>query len=174
MAVNEVAQVSVGGEEMAIHTARPDGDGKSPAVIVIQEIFGVNGDIKSIADRFASEGYFAAAPELFHRSGAGVDIPFSEMERAFGERGKLSNDDIRADVQATLDYLKGNPNVDADNIGIVGVLLRRHGVVPRERRWRGISAGGRVLRRRESCRGRTLRRARPACSTRRQTRCRLP
>ncbi len=120
MAVTDVAEVSVGGEQMAIHTARPDGDGKSPAVIVIQEIFGVNGDIKSIADRFAAEGYFAAAPELFHRSGAGVDIPFSEMEKAFGERGKLSNDDIRADVQATLDYLKSNPNVDADNIGIVG------------------------------------------------------
>ncbi len=120
MAVNEVAEVNVDGEQMAIHTARPEGDGKRAAVIVIQEIFGVNEDIRSIADRFAAEGYFAAAPEMFHRSGGGVDIPFSEMERAFAERGKLTNDDIRADVQATLDYLKGNPNVDADNIGIVG------------------------------------------------------
>jgi carboxymethylenebutenolidase len=105
---------------MPIYTARPDGDGKSPAVIVIQEIFGVNNDVRSIADRLANEGYFAAAPELFHRSGRGVDIPFSEMQQAFGERGKLSNDDITADVQATLDYLQSNPDVDADNIGIVG------------------------------------------------------
>ena len=120
MAVMDVAEVSVGDSPMPIYTARPDGDGKSPAVIVIQEIFGVNNDVRSIADRLANEGYFAAAPELFHRSGRGVDIPFSEMQQAFGERGKLSNDDITADVQATLDYLQSNPDVDADNIGIVG------------------------------------------------------
>ena len=120
MAVMDVAEVSVGDSPMQIYTARPDGDGKSPAVIVIQEIFGVNNDVRSIADRLANEGYFAAAPELFHRSGRGVDIPFSEMQQAFGERGKLSNDDITADVQATLDYLQSNPDVDADNIGIVG------------------------------------------------------
>ena len=120
MAVKDVAEVSVGGGSMAIHTARPQESGKSPAVIVIQEIFGVNANIRGIAERFANEGYFAAAPELFHRSGAGVDIPYAEMERAFGERGKLSNDDIEADLRATLDYLRGNPNVDADNVGIVG------------------------------------------------------
>ena len=120
MAVTDVAEVSVGGSPMAIHTARPDGGGKRAAVIVIQEIFGVNNDVRSIAERFAGEGYFAAAPEMFHRSGKGLDIPFSEMERAFGERSKLSEADIRADVQATIDYLRSNPGVDGDRIGIVG------------------------------------------------------
>lgn len=120
MAVMDVAEVSVGGSPMAIHTARPDGGGKRAAVIVIQEIFGVNNDVRSIAERFAGEGYFAAAPEMFHRSGKGLDIPFSDMERASGERGKLSQDDIRADVQATIDYLRSNPDVDGDRIGIVG------------------------------------------------------
>ncbi len=121
MAVSkDIAEVSVGGSAMAIHTARPDDGGKHAAVIVIQEIFGVNNDVKSIAERFAGEGYFAAAPEMFHRSGAGLDIPFSDMPRASGERGKLSEADIRADVQATIDYLRSNPDVDADRIGIVG------------------------------------------------------
>ena len=120
MAVSDVAEVSAGGSPMPIYTARPDGGGKNAAVIVIQEIFGVNNDVRSIADRFADAGYFAAAPELFHRSGKGVDIPFSEMQAAFAERGKLSNDDVFADVQATIDYLRSNPDVDADNIGIVG------------------------------------------------------
>ncbi|MCY4583121.1 MAG: dienelactone hydrolase family protein, partial [Chloroflexi bacterium] len=119
MAVSDVVEVSAGGSPMGIYTARPDGDGKSAAVIVIQEIFGVNNDIRSIADRFAEAGYFAAAPELFHRSGKGVDVPFSEMQAAFAERGKLSNDDVFADVQATIDYLRSNDNVDSDNIGIV-------------------------------------------------------
>ena len=120
MAVNDTTQVSVGDEQMAIHTSRPDSEGKSPAIIVIQEIFGVNNNIKNIAERFANEGYFAAAPEMFHRSGASIDIPFSETEKAFAERGKLSSDNIRDDVQATIDYLKNNPNVDSSNIGIVG------------------------------------------------------
>ena len=56
MAVTDVAEVSAGGSPMPIYTARPDGDGKSAAVIVIQEIFGVNNDVRSIADRFADAG----------------------------------------------------------------------------------------------------------------------
>jgi carboxymethylenebutenolidase len=105
---------------MTIHTAQPDGSGKSPAVIVIQEIFGVDPHIEDVAKRFADAGFFAAAPELFHRGGAGTVIPYAEMEKGVGERGKLSNDDILADLNATVDFLKSNPNVDADNIGIVG------------------------------------------------------
>ena len=95
MAVTDVAEVSVGDSPMPIYTARPDGGGKNPAVIVIQEIFGVNNDVRSIADRFANEGYFAAAPELFHRSGRGGRCPIlRDAGRPFAERGKLSNDDV--------------------------------------------------------------------------------
>ena len=114
--ITEVADV--GG--MNVHTARPDGSGKSPAVIVIQEIFGVDPHIQSVTSRLADAGFFAAAPELFHRSGAGVVVPYAEMQQAVGERQKLSNDDVLADLNATVAYLQSNPNVDGDNIGIVG------------------------------------------------------
>ena len=105
---------------MQIFTSRPDGDGKSPAVIVIQEIFGVDPHIKDVTTRFAAEGFFAAAPELFHRSGDNTVIPYAEMQTGFGERQKLSNDDLVAALNATVAALKSNPNVDGDNIGIVG------------------------------------------------------
>ena len=114
----EIAVADVGG--MSVHTAKPEGSGPSPAVIVIQEIFGVDPHIQDVAKRFADAGYFAAAPELFHRSGAGTVIPYASMQDGFAERQKLSNDDILADVNATVAYLQGNPDVDSDHIGIVG------------------------------------------------------
>ena len=120
MAVNEVTKVKSGGGEMQIFTSRPDGDGKSPAVIVIQEIFGVDPHIKDVTTRFAAEGFFAAAPELFHRAGDNLIVDYGDMQAAFGERQKLSNDDILADLNATVAALKSNPNVDGDHIGIVG------------------------------------------------------
>jgi carboxymethylenebutenolidase len=105
---------------MEIFTYTPDGSGKRPAVIVIQEIFGVNDHMKDVANRYADAGFVAAAPDLFHREGKGVIVPFDDMKRGGGIRGKLSNDDIIADVSATVAFLKNDPNVDGNNIGIVG------------------------------------------------------
>lgn len=120
MAINEVTKVQSGGSDMQIFTSRPDGEGKSPAVIVIQEIFGVDPHIKDVTTRLAAEGFFAAAPELFHRAGENLVVGYDNMPGAIGERQKLSNDDIANDVNATIAALQANPNVDGDNIGIVG------------------------------------------------------
>ena len=120
MATSSVEKVNVDGSDMTLHTARPDAGGAAPAVIVIQEIFGVDPHIQDVTRRFADQGYFAVAPELFHRAGEGVVIPYAETQQAFGERGKLSNDDILADLNATVAYLRDNPNVDSSKIGIVG------------------------------------------------------
>jgi carboxymethylenebutenolidase len=118
--MTDVTSVKVGDGEMQIHTAKPAGSGKRPAVIVIQEIFGVDPHIQKVADRFAAAGFFAVAPELFHRGAAGQVVPYADAEAARALRGQLSNDDILVDLNATVDYLKGNADVDAGNIGIVG------------------------------------------------------
>ena len=115
-----VTEVQSGGGPMDIFTYAPAGGGKKPGVIVIQEIFGVNDHMKDVASRYADEGFVAAAPDLFHREGKGTIVPFTEMATGAGIRGKLSNDDILDDVNATIAYLKSNPDVDGDNIGIVG------------------------------------------------------
>ena len=147
---HEVADVRVGDGDMALFTYRPEADGKRPAVIVIQEIFGVNDHMKDVAGRFASEGYFAAAPDLFHRSGREITVPFSEMQRGSELRGKLTNDDLVADLDATVAYLKSNPNVDGDNIGIVGFCFGGMVAYLAAARVRGLSAaavfyGGGIL-----------------------------
>lgn len=56
-----------GGKPMALLVAAPGGDGKKPALLVIMEVFGVNGHIKDVTQRFAGEGYVAAAPDLYYR-----------------------------------------------------------------------------------------------------------
>ncbi|MEX2431406.1 MAG: dienelactone hydrolase family protein [Dehalococcoidia bacterium] len=118
--VSETADLKVGEGDMTAFAYRPEGEGKFPAVIVIQEIFGVDGHIKDVANRFANEGYVAAAPDLFHRAGQNITVPYSDGQQGGALRGQLSQDDILADVKATVEYLQGHPNVDANNIGIVG------------------------------------------------------
>jgi carboxymethylenebutenolidase len=55
------------------YVAEPQGKAKG-AIVVLQEIFGVNSHIRDVTDRFAAEGYYAIAPAIFERSEKGVDI----------------------------------------------------------------------------------------------------
>ena len=55
------------GTEMQAFVARPEG-GRRPALLVLQEAFGVDKHIKDVAERFAREGFLAISPELFHRT----------------------------------------------------------------------------------------------------------
>lgn len=68
------------------YLARPKGEGKFPAVIVIHEIFGLDPHFEDVARRFAHEGYVALAPDLFSRS----DIPVSKDEIAKGMQFMMS------------------------------------------------------------------------------------
>ena len=59
------------GTSMNAYVSTPEGNAKAPAMMVFQEIFGLNANIRAIADRFAEAGYVAIAPELFHRTAPG-------------------------------------------------------------------------------------------------------
>ena len=63
------------GHRLAAYVAEPKGAPKG-GVVVIQEIFGVNGHIKAVTDGFAADGYYAVAPALFDRVQRDVD-PFA-------------------------------------------------------------------------------------------------
>ena len=62
--------VSTADGEMLLYEAAPDGD-RHGAIVVIQEAFGVNAHIQDVTRRAAAAGYYAVAPDLFHRSGPG-------------------------------------------------------------------------------------------------------
>jgi carboxymethylenebutenolidase len=62
-------QVDVGGQQVPVYYARPEGKANPPVILVISEIFGVHEHIADVARRFAKLGYLAIAPDLFVRQG---------------------------------------------------------------------------------------------------------
>jgi carboxymethylenebutenolidase len=103
--------------------ARPEGDGPFPAVIVVQEAFGVNDHIRDVCRRFASEGYFALAPELFHRAGCGIVLPYDRFEAVRPYLSALSNESIEQDLSVSLDHVRGRADVDTRRVGLVGFCI---------------------------------------------------
>ena len=69
------------GARIPAYEARPQGQPRG-GVVVIQEIFGVNSYIRSVADGYAEQGYLAVAPACFHRAKSGVELGYSEAEIA--------------------------------------------------------------------------------------------
>ena len=81
------------------------GDPTGPrAVIVIQEAFGVNDHIREVTDRFASQGYYAVAPELFHRVGS-PEVPYDDFPAAMAAMATLGEAGIGADLDAAVAHL---------------------------------------------------------------------
>ena len=103
---------------MRIYEAVPDSP-PAAAVVVIQEAFGVNPHIEDVTRRFAEAGYHAVAPDMFHRTGGGV-VDYGDFEAVIPHFVGIGDDNaILADVDATLDYLRGLGFADR-RIGIVG------------------------------------------------------
>lgn len=112
--------MNVNGETMEGYLTRPEAEGRHPAVLVIQEIWGVNSHIQSVTDRLPSQGYVGLAPAMFHREGRMTLGLYEEIQTAVGWMGNCTDAGIIADIQGAVDYLKAQPFVDPQRIGIVG------------------------------------------------------
>jgi carboxymethylenebutenolidase len=112
--------ISVDGQTMEGYLTQPTEAGRYPAVVVIQEIWGVNSHIQSVTDRLPSQGYVGLAPALFHREGRMTLGLYEEMDLALARLGRCNDADIIADVKGAVAYLKAQPFVDPQRIGIVG------------------------------------------------------
>ena len=110
----------VGGQTMEGYMTQPEAEGRYPAVIVIQEIWGVNSHIQSVTDRLPSQGYVGLAPAMFHREGRMMLGLHEEMPTALARLSQCTDANIIADVRAAVDYLKTQPLVQPNRIGIVG------------------------------------------------------
>ncbi|MSQ05711.1 MAG: dienelactone hydrolase family protein [Dehalococcoidia bacterium] len=111
-------KLKVSGKEMSVYASVPSGSGPFPAVVVAQHGGGVDTFIKSICDRLAKEGYAAVAPELYHRI-------TEDMVKSSGKtRRELLNDvEIIADVNTTVDWLRGHKSIDRERIGVTGFCM---------------------------------------------------
>lgn len=95
------------------YLAIPSGGAASPAVIVIQEWWGLVPHITSVADRFAEAGFVALAPDLYHGETA------SEPDEARRLLMDLRMDEAARDIAAAADYLAQRPEVTG-KVGCVG------------------------------------------------------
>jgi carboxymethylenebutenolidase len=93
------------GHRFAAYRADPPGRPRG-ALVVVQEIFGVNSHIRAVTDGFAADGYLAIAPALFDRTERGVEIGYSqpEIERGRAIMQKLTMDDALLDVAAAAKF----------------------------------------------------------------------
>lgn len=96
------------------YLAKPTGSGSWPAVIVIQEWWGLDAQTKSIADRFAALGYLAFAPDLYH----GELAALGDMEKASALKDKYTPG-APAELEKVFDALKKHPECTG-KIGSVG------------------------------------------------------
>ena len=108
---------------MPAYLARPEGTGPWPAVIVVQEAFGLNDHIKDVARRVAGEGYVALAPDLFYRGGKGRTAGYDQLPKALELMGALKDDEIVADVGSAVAHLERRPDVRKGRIGITGFCM---------------------------------------------------
>ena len=109
------------GTAVPAYEARPVGAPKG-AVVVIQEIFGVNSHIRQVADGYAAQGYVAVAPAAFHRVKPGVELGYTDADMGEGFGYKTAVEALPApgvmqDIQAAIDHAA---KVSGGKVGIVG------------------------------------------------------
>jgi len=104
------------GHKLAAYRAETAGKPRG-AIVVIQEIFGVNSHIKSVADGYAADGYLAIAPAMFDRVQKGFDVGYTppDIEKGREMRAKITLDMAMKDAQAAVNEAK-----KAGKVGIVG------------------------------------------------------
>ena len=90
----------------------------SRAVIVLQEAFGVNDHIRDVTERFAAAGYYAVAPELFHRTGS-QEVAYDNFPDAMAAMAELSKDGLSEDLHEAAQFLEeaGFPAVSRAIVG---------------------------------------------------------
>jgi carboxymethylenebutenolidase len=111
-------------QHFGCYVARPSGAPKA-AIIVIQEVFGVNAGIRSKCDRWASDGYIAFAPDLFWRIEPNVeldaDVP-TDFDKALELMGQLDQDIAVRDIEAVIHAARKELGAEA-KVGCVGYCL---------------------------------------------------
>lgn len=106
------------GHKFDAYIAQPTGEPKA-GIVVIQEIFGVNAHIRSVADRFAQAGYLTIAPALFDRTERDVELDYTPeaIQKGMQIVQRVPLDRTLSDIAAAIQYLREH---GARKVGVVG------------------------------------------------------
>ncbi len=110
------------------YLAHPQAAGLYPAVVVLQEIFGVNVHIREVTERIAKLGYVAIAPALFQRQAPGFETGYTpeDIETGRSYAMQTTASELLSDISLTIDYLKSLPQVKKDGFGCIGFCFGGH------------------------------------------------
>lgn len=108
--------IQVNGHPMRVYIGVPEGEPKRRGLLVAQHGPGVDGFIQDVVHRLFRQGYVAAAPTLFHRQPA-------ELQEGQTRVGMLKDDEIIADMNATLAHMKSLKEATVGPVGIVGFCM---------------------------------------------------
>ncbi|KPM21311.1 carboxymethylenebutenolidase [Citromicrobium sp. RCC1885] len=111
-----------GDKDFTAYVAQPEGEPRA-AIVVIQEIFGVNAGIRRKCDLLAEAGYLAVAPDLFWQLGEGIELDPDiepEFQKALDLMGKFDQDEGVRDIEATIKWARQK---SGKKVGAVGYCL---------------------------------------------------
>jgi carboxymethylenebutenolidase len=121
--LSNIVIASEGERKMRAYVAAPSAR-KAPAVVIAQEIFGVNNALKKTADDFAEKGFLAIVPDLFWRIEEGTDLGYSDPDRqkAMALMGKF---DLQQGVKDLTETMKVARNMEGCNgkVAVIGFCL---------------------------------------------------
>jgi len=113
---NPVTFESKSGEALNGVLAEPPGEGKAPAIVLLQEWWGVNDHIKSLVDRFAKEGFLVIAPDLYH----------GKIAKDGTEAASLMTDldtlEAVKEIAAAMDFVRKHPRSNG-KVGVTGFCM---------------------------------------------------
>ena len=101
------------GGSMPAYLAVPH-TGKGPGIVLIQEIFGVNGHIRAVADQYATDGYTVLAPDLFWRIKPHIELGYSDadLQTGLGHMNAMNFPNAMADIATSVKALRARPEAN--------------------------------------------------------------
>ena len=106
--------------QLKAYVTHQGGGAPRPAVVVVHEWWGLDDHIRDVGRRFAQEGYFAVAPDLYSRQGHKVA---TEPNLAAELMGALKKEDGIEDLQTTVEWLRAQKQTQSARIGIIGFCM---------------------------------------------------
>jgi carboxymethylenebutenolidase len=99
--------------------------GTGPGLLLMQEIFGVNGHIRALADQYALDGFVVMAPDVFWRQQRRVELGYEGEDRQKGIAlaGALNSADVASDLRASVAALRARAEVQGGKVGAIGYCM---------------------------------------------------
>ena len=118
---SELVNLPRGTENMRCYLARPATGGPYPGLIVAMEAWGLNDQIKRVADRFAFEGFVAIVPDLYFRQPDNL-VAYNDLAKGFRLMATVKDDEFVADMSFAVEYLRTRNEV-RPSFGTVGFCM---------------------------------------------------